>query len=317
VFFVLSGYLLSRPFVAAFVHDQQRPGLRRYVRNRVLRIVPAYWAALTVIVVLAPTIGIGAGRLARTYLFDADWPNAHPLSLWIGQAWTLDVEMRFYLLLAIVGLALVFAARRLLADWSVGARVALVLLIAAAVLAWSCHVYAQLTFPDVLRFDENVGRFMLGIALAAVEALALARLLRARQAPAPALALGLFAVGVVGLVLASIAQRDAAVPLGAATGVVIAVCAGAVVAGPLLWQWTGRAPWRMLDNRVLRWAGSRSYSIYLVHFAVYYELGRTIGKGGYAQQLLVLALVGFPLSLLVAEILHRTVERPALRRRQA
>src|SRR4051812_9561866 len=46
VFFVLSGYLLSRPFVRAAVWDDRRPGLGRFARNRVLRIAPAYWAVL-------------------------------------------------------------------------------------------------------------------------------------------------------------------------------------------------------------------------------------------------------------------------------
>ena len=47
-FFVLSGFLLFRPFAHAAVHGRPWPSLSRYARARVLRIVPAYWLVLTV-----------------------------------------------------------------------------------------------------------------------------------------------------------------------------------------------------------------------------------------------------------------------------
>src|SRR5690242_18636317 len=40
IFFVLSSYLLSRPFLRALLHDAPRPSLGRYTRNRLLRIIP-------------------------------------------------------------------------------------------------------------------------------------------------------------------------------------------------------------------------------------------------------------------------------------
>lgn len=311
VFFVLSGYLLSRPFVRALVLDEARPSLRRFARNRLLRIVPAYWVALTVLVLLVGAKGASLGRLARTYLFDADW-TGHPLATWFGQAWTLDIEMRFYALLAVVGTGLVVLARTVGARLSPGARIAAVLIVAVAVAAWSCNAYAELRFPFVLRFDENVGRFMGGVALAAIEAAALSRL--GSRATGVA-AVVLFVLGAAMLIAGGVAERDPSLPFGWATSPLLVVSAGAVVAGPLLWQWSGRPAWRGLDNRPLRWAGSRSYSIYLVHFGVYWGLMEATDLGGYRQRLLLLALVGFPLALLVAELLHRYVERPFLRRR--
>src|SRR6266702_5271766 len=46
LFFTLSGFLLYRPFAAAILRAELRPSLRSYVRNRALRIVPAYWFIL-------------------------------------------------------------------------------------------------------------------------------------------------------------------------------------------------------------------------------------------------------------------------------
>ena len=46
LFFVLSGFLLWRPFARAIASGRDLPSLRRYARNRALRILPAYWAVL-------------------------------------------------------------------------------------------------------------------------------------------------------------------------------------------------------------------------------------------------------------------------------
>src|SRR4051812_6590794 len=46
LFFVLSGFLLFRPFVAAALGGGPRPSLRRYAVRRAARILPAYWAAV-------------------------------------------------------------------------------------------------------------------------------------------------------------------------------------------------------------------------------------------------------------------------------
>ncbi len=42
IFFVISGFLLYRPFVAARLGGRAAPRVRDYARRRVLRLVPAY-----------------------------------------------------------------------------------------------------------------------------------------------------------------------------------------------------------------------------------------------------------------------------------
>ena len=60
VFFVLSGFLLYRPYVAASVNETPWPALRRYARSRLLRILPAYWLVLTWFAVLfRPGLRVG------------------------------------------------------------------------------------------------------------------------------------------------------------------------------------------------------------------------------------------------------------------
>ena len=54
IFFVLSGFLLYRPFVRARLLGTPPPRAIAYGWRRVLRIVPAYWLALTVIALVIP-----------------------------------------------------------------------------------------------------------------------------------------------------------------------------------------------------------------------------------------------------------------------
>jgi peptidoglycan/LPS O-acetylase OafA/YrhL len=118
VFFVLSGYLLYRPFAAALLRDEPRPATRRYFRRRLVRIVPLYWLVVVAAFLFAPsdaTVGATPGvtsvplwTMARFVGFiQVYWKNS--LAGPFPQAWTLATEMAFYLLLPV--LAAVVARR--------------------------------------------------------------------------------------------------------------------------------------------------------------------------------------------------------------
>src|SRR3954451_6600816 len=49
LFFLISGFLLYRPFVAAAFEGRPGPRLGPYLIRRALRILPLYWVALTVV----------------------------------------------------------------------------------------------------------------------------------------------------------------------------------------------------------------------------------------------------------------------------
>ena len=109
VFFVISGFLLYRPFVAAQIGGAPAPRTARFYRRRVLRIVPAYWLALTVI-----SLVLGKGEM-----FD-EWPTYYfflqthsPAFAGIPQAWSLCIEVSFYLVLPFYAIGMGRASRRL------------------------------------------------------------------------------------------------------------------------------------------------------------------------------------------------------------
>ena len=95
VFFVLSGFLIYRPYATAHLGKPQPVDLRGYARRRLLRIFPAYLVAL---VILRATGEIGMTGwlgyvkhliLTHTYFADQGGPG-------IGISWTLVVELSFY-----------------------------------------------------------------------------------------------------------------------------------------------------------------------------------------------------------------------------
>ncbi len=98
VFFILSGFLLYRPLVSAQLGGAPRPSWRDYARRRLLRIVPAYWLALTALAIYPGIPGVFTSHWWYYYFF-AQVYN-HNLSIGgIVVAWSLCVEVSFYLLL--------------------------------------------------------------------------------------------------------------------------------------------------------------------------------------------------------------------------
>ena len=91
IFFLLSGFLLYRPFARARA-ERRQPSVRNYAWRRVLRIFPGYWVAL-VVAVLA--LGL-SGALAPRYLLLLQSYSKDTVAGGLPQAWTLCVEVAFY-----------------------------------------------------------------------------------------------------------------------------------------------------------------------------------------------------------------------------
>jgi peptidoglycan/LPS O-acetylase OafA/YrhL len=124
LFFTLSGFLLYRPFAASIARAVPHMPISTYLRNRFLRIAPAYWTILLLAAVVLGSVGIrnsaGAlevGRLtdpsvlAQAGLLVYDYRPSQ-LLIGIGPAWSLAVEVVFYLALPILVLAAAALARR-------------------------------------------------------------------------------------------------------------------------------------------------------------------------------------------------------------
>jgi peptidoglycan/LPS O-acetylase OafA/YrhL len=171
IFLGISGFLLYRPFVRARLRGTGRPSLRRYGVRRALRIVPGYWFALTVVALYFLAFPPGYEEVRS---WDGLWRYYGFLQVYsddtairgIGQAWTLNVEVVFYLALPLwVLLAQRFPFRTELLGLAV---------LALLSIAWKALVLTQVdpSSPDslneLLPMPTWVDHFAIGMAVAAI-----------------------------------------------------------------------------------------------------------------------------------------------------
>ncbi|GAC1533089.1 MAG: acyltransferase [Acidimicrobiales bacterium] len=102
LFFVISGFLLYRPFATAHLAQRAGPGVRRFLARRLLRIVPAYWVVFAVVAILGLK-SVGGVADVAVYLGFLQIYDSHHLGGGISQAWSLCTEITFYLAIPVYG----------------------------------------------------------------------------------------------------------------------------------------------------------------------------------------------------------------------
>ena len=118
IFFVLSGFLIFRPFAHSLIHGSPLPKTRNYYLKRAARILPGYWLALFVLAGLdALTIVNTSGFIRNVFIVHSF--TEHNVFTGIRQAWTLAVEMSFYVVVPAFAYVFVRQARRRIASVSV------------------------------------------------------------------------------------------------------------------------------------------------------------------------------------------------------
>jgi len=105
-FFMLSGFFLYRPIASAHLAGRRAPSVSRYLVRRAVRVFPAYWAALVVALwVFGTNRPTDVGQVLRYFTLTQSYVRGGDLrGLFV--AWTLVVEMGFYLTLPILSTAL-------------------------------------------------------------------------------------------------------------------------------------------------------------------------------------------------------------------
>jgi peptidoglycan/LPS O-acetylase OafA/YrhL len=308
VFFVLSGYLIARPFVTAYVHDKAQPELMHYVRNRLLRVVPAFWVAVIATLLVFGLMGSSPWSVVLTMLFMQVFAAEEPFVGYIAQGWTLGTEMTFYALVPIVAF---WWGRVRSRTATVRARRILAIAVAMFLLSFVWHELIPLDDPTwQFVFPRVAAAFAPGVAIAAVEATwpeKLATTLCGR------LAMPVFITGIALFFLLA-ATNDYYSYLRSTAGY---AGAALIVLGALMREWSGAPAWRLLKNGITDWLGTRSYSIYVLHYGVILWLASELAVTGHQWDTLGrIAPLTLMITLTLATLSWRWVEQPFLRLRK-
>lgn len=313
VFFGLSGFLITSLLLGEYA-KAGRIDLRRFYLRRFARLVPAVTLLLVVGAVLTPIVmPQSSHRLNQDWL----WASLYASNWWqivseqsyfanfgnpplLRHLWSLALEMQFYLLWPVF----LLGALRL-----GGVRAALGLsgmlaLSSTALMAWSFYVAPTSPNRAYLGTDTHSMGLFVGACMACCwSPLHRAGLLPGfeRLKPVWLAVLGAGAMGLLVVMLWSWNDTEALLYQG---GFFLAGCLSVLVlvaAARLIPPGVGQ-------NRgwpIVRWIGSRSYSMYLWHWPIFvYFKGDEPPTGTWA---IVLCLAW---TFLAAEISYRVVEKP-------
>ena len=115
LFYLLSAFLLYRPFAKHALADGRPVELKAYFVRRLARIVPAYWLVITVVGIADPQTNVfSIDGLLNLYLFLGIW-NPEGIvraSNPFIATWTVQVEMTFYLFLPVWAGLMAWVRRR-------------------------------------------------------------------------------------------------------------------------------------------------------------------------------------------------------------
>lgn len=323
IFFAISGFILFLPWARA-AWTGAHVDVRRFLGNRFLRVVPAFWFNAGVLVVITfPVVLFSVDGLGRLFLYGSFLagfapPSQAPSYLLNDVAWTLCIEVCFYLALPLV-------ARFFVRDrWKIALPVVLAATIVFKLVAIARYGHLDNAGVLIGAFRNIVGmfgEFAAGMAVAAVWAKLEHRGVQLR----PAVSLGCTVVGIAGVWAPLtfnqyfVGREDYLRGTGELGWIplltmfpTVALFAGVAIFG-ICYQ--PNVVTRLLSLRPIVYLGAISYGIYLWHLPLGQWLSRGVGPGvdpASRRMLLSLLVVGTVVTIAVAAFSHRFVEKPFL-----
>jgi peptidoglycan/LPS O-acetylase OafA/YrhL len=331
IFFVISAFLLYRPFAAAHLRGRPAPSLGGYAWRRVLRIMPAYWVALTIAAVLLSMRSVfGPDGVFYYGLLHVYKPRTVLGGL--GVSWSLCIELTLYLMLPAWAVFQARTGRGLSPERRLRREVIGLTLLYVLGLAFKRWFFWDST-PRLVHglmiigpssLPNYVGTFALGMGLAVASVWYAdhrpSRLIRSvslHPGACWAVAGVTFAIVATQLGLPPSNWKPTTPSRHLAYTEMYNVIAVALVMPAVFGIATRGAVRRVLGSTVLLWIGSVSYGVYLWHQVVYSMLARHGITADVAGALRVSTFVAalalcLPITMIMAWLSWRLVERPAL-----
>ena len=338
VFFVISGFLLYRPFAVAHFGGRPAPTMKRFWIKRLKRIIPAYWLAFIIATyILRADSGGGGWKGPLVFLGFAQIYFPQYVLHGLSQAWSLCTEMTFYLMIPFYAVALGRRTRSLqeqlrieviglaiLTGISFAYRIPVVAAayrvqqkVSLASLTHSNHGYLVQVMPNWL--PGYLDEFALGMFLAVASAYLAARESRPSWLWHPAMpwvcwagaAFCYWAVANIGLPLLPVTPSPVGASLARQTlyGLFAFLLVAPAVFG---------AQERGMVRSVLKWRalaliGIASYGVYLWHESWIHMYLVWTGDHEFNISWIHLTLAAAGLAIAAAALSYRLVERPILR----
>ncbi len=309
VFFVLSGYLMTRILVRELV-QKRRVGFRHFYARRFRRILPAAAATLLISafvygIVATPFEGLqAAGDYRSAFLYYANWHFLAQSTNYFAPSvdaspvlhfWSLAVEEQFYLAWPLVLTGLFFVARqaRRWQWWTL--RVLLAVLVIASAGA-ALHYAAENLDRAYYGTDTRIYQLLAGGIIAITPQL----VTRGRR----------FGVGAQILALAALvavfALGTSAFTLSPITRGIAVVACTAVLIVALECAPRGLAGFALSDSRIA-YLGRISYGTYLWHWPIIVVLTRKIDPGG--GLFVIVTLLSTALAAISFHLLEHPIRR--------
>jgi len=296
LFFVISGFILGLPFAAHYLDGAAPVSLRKYYLRRLTRLEPPYIVALLVLFILA--VGTGAVPPASFYphlaasLFYLHSLIFGTFSPAMGVAWSLEIEVQFYVLVPLLTLLFTIRSRTL-------RRSSIVILILAALTGQALFLHhsprASLSILAYVQF------FLVGFLLADV--------FLDSWSEVPRRNLAWDAVALAGWPLLFVILHSR---------VLLHWLFPAWVFLLYFAAFRGRLANRFFSNRWIAAIGGMCYSIYLLHYEVISAVGRLTRRLGETAPYWIylsvqLLLVGAAI-VVMCGVYFVAIEKPCMRR---
>ena len=317
VFFVLSGFLLYRPFVRAHLEGTRGPTVGRYLKRRFLRIFPAYWLVLIcVLFVLHQTV---APRTKDGLIFFSLTQIYSPQHIFGGlaPAWSLCTEVTFYAFLPLYAW--------LVHRWAAGKpRLRAELIGVGSLYVASCVFRIVMSSRGYGLSNDwlpsYLDVFALGMLMAVLSVAVEKNMVGDwwRSVPRDAAvwwgaAVALFvAVSNLGMPMAIV---DVSVGKFFAHHLLAGTIGGLIVAPAVLHESAGGLIRQVLSSRPARTLGLISYGIFLWHVPWIFQVEKWTGGHPYFGDFWPVLLWTVVLTLLAAWATYVVIERPLMRTR--